>query len=69
MIQLEKQFAKWITDRQLLRLQLTRDGQKRTMSVRLLQFQEDKQLLLFYHEDEKQVYNLYIHEIEQVEEV
>lgn len=56
-------------DRQLLRIQLTRNGKKRVMAVRLLLFQEERQLMLFYNEDEKQVYNLYLNEVEKLEEV
>ncbi|GAB6988437.1 hypothetical protein [Paenibacillus pini] len=55
----------YIRDNRLIRLTANRNGQHISMPCRILNFDEDKQLLNVYHVDEKQVYTFSLNEVDE----
>ncbi|BFH64499.1 hypothetical protein [Paenibacillus azoreducens] len=68
--QSSSQLYEWITDcirdNRLTRLTANRGGQPTSMPCRILNFDENNQLLNVYHVDEKQVYSFKLSEIIEV---
>lgn len=63
-----QQIESWIQSRQLIRLSLLEKGiGRKVLHGRILQYSASEQLILFYHDDEKKVYNLALSEIEDLE--
>lgn len=56
----------YIRDNRLIRLTANRNGQHINMPCRILNFDEDNQLLNVYHVDEKQVYTFKLNEVDEV---
>lgn len=63
-----KQMENWILTRQLMNVSVVQKskGQKH-FHGRILQFNPDEMLILFYHDDEKKVYNITLNEIEDIQ--
>jgi|GEM_PF-3029256 len=69
MTDLVQQIEIWIQSRQLIRLSLVQKGiGRKVFHGRVLQFSAQEMLILFYHDDEKKVYNISLNEIEDIAE-
>ncbi|MET3290740.1 UNVERIFIED_CONTAM: hypothetical protein ABID98_003310 [Brevibacillus sp. OAP136] len=68
MSELKNLFSRWIATRQLLRIEVVREkAERKSFAGRLLQYSEENELLLIYHDDEKQIYNFKLNEIDSIQ--
>ncbi|MGO0059950.1 hypothetical protein ACTID9_08090 [Brevibacillus fluminis] len=68
MSELKDLFSGWIATRQLLRIEVVRKkAERQSFAGRLLQYSEENELLLIYHDDEKQIYNFKLNEIDSIQ--
>ncbi|RNB90285.1 hypothetical protein EDM56_07150 [Brevibacillus fluminis] len=68
MSELKNLFSRWIATRQLLRIEVVREkAERQSFAGRLLQYSEENELLLIYHDDEKQIYNFKLNEIDSIQ--
>jgi hypothetical protein len=68
MSDLKNQLEQWIRTSQLIRLHIFNQKMERKQLIgRIIQYNELDKLILFYHDDQKQVYNVSLREIEDIE--